>query len=222
MADKSENRKIVGFKRFSDIKESRSSKIEEVNPSTEITPETDSDRPMNPNLSKDSKKIEKPASRKGIMPQDQDIELPSYEDDEEENDEYPKIPKTNESKVETIGKVARFPKNTKASKAYNFLENVKVSKKSIWYIMVEKQDSELQMVKYNVKEGVDLNKFINELKTYYSKKYSKDQKVCRMIENIKVDGNDKYSMVKNIPLVTVDGRKMISIITEDLIRLLSK
>jgi len=29
-------------------------------------------------------------------------------------------------------------------------------------------------------------------------------------------------MVKNIPLVTVDGRKMISIITEDLIRLLSK
>jgi hypothetical protein len=43
-----------------------------------------------------------------------------------------------------------------------------------------------------------------------------------MIESINVDGNDKYSMVKNIPLVTVDGRKMISIITEDLIKLLSK
>jgi hypothetical protein len=88
--------------------------------------------------------------------------------------------------------------------------------------MVEKQDNELQMVKYNYKEGVDLGKFVNELKTYYIKKYSKESKVCEMIESISVDGNDKYSMIKNIPLVTVDGRKMISIITEDLIRLLSK
>jgi len=219
MADKSENRKVVGFKRFSDIKESKSSKVEEVNPSTDINPETDSDRPMNPNLSKDSKKIEKPASRRNLMPQDQDIELPSDNYEDEDNDEYPKA---NEKKVETFGKVAKFPKNTKASRAYNFLENVKVSKKSIWYIMVEKQDNELQMVKYNVKEGVDLNKFVNELKAYYTKKYAKDQNVCKLIEKINVDGNDKYSMVKNIPLVTVDGRKMISIITEDLIKLLSK
>jgi hypothetical protein len=32
-----------------------------------------------------------------------------------------------------------------------------------------------------------------------------------MIEGLSVDGNDKYSMVKNIPLIT-DGRKMITII----------
>ena len=31
-----------------------------------------------------------------------------------------------------------------------------------------------------------------------------------------------FEKLKNIPLVTVDGRKMISIITEDLIKLLSK
>ena len=127
-----------------------------------------------------------------------------------------------DSKVETIGRIAKFPKNVKASKAYNFLENVKVSKKSIWYIMVEKQDNELQMVKYNFKEGVDLGKFVGELKTYYVNKYRTDKKVCEMIESITVDGNDKYSMIKNIPLITVEGRKMISIITEDLIRLLSK
>lgn len=214
MADKSENRKVVGFKRFSDLNESKS-KVKEVNPSTDIAPETDSNRPMNPNLSSPSNKIEKPASRKNIIPQDQDVNLPS--DEEEFGKE-----ETNESNVETIGKVARFPKNTKASKAFNFLENVKVSKKSIWYIMVEKMDHELQMVKYNVKEGVDLNKFVTELKGYYLLKYAKDKKVCKLIESISVDGNDKYSMVKNIPLVTVDGRKMISIITEDLIKLLSK
>jgi hypothetical protein len=88
--------------------------------------------------------------------------------------------------------------------------------------MVEKQDNELQMVKYNYKEGVDLSKFVNELKTYYTKKYGKDVKVIEAISKISVDGNDKYSMVKNIPLLEVEGKKMITKITEDLIRLLSK
>jgi hypothetical protein len=199
MADK---RNIVGFKKFSDIKSNK--KLEEVNPSVDIKP--DSNLPMNPNLPSSSNKVENTTSTKELKP------VVDNEDNEE----------TNESKVETIGKVARFPRNTRASKAYNFLENVKVSKKSIWYIMVEKQDSELQMVKYNYKEGVDLNKFVNELKSYYLKKYSKVENVVSLIENISVDGNDKYSMVKNIPPVEVDGRKMISIITEDLIRLLSK
>lgn len=208
-----ENRKIVGFKKFSDIKSSP--KIEEVELSAQ--PDTDSDRPMLPNKPEESKKIEKPMSKKNIQPKEQDINLPSDEENEFDSESDEK----NEN-VTTYGKVAKFPKNVKASKAYNFLENVKVSKKSIWYIMVEKQDNELQMVKYNNKEGVDLNQFVTELKGYYLKKYSKDTKVCKMIESIKVDGNDKYSMVKNIPLVTVDGRKMISIITEDLIKLLSK
>ena len=208
MADK----RISGFKKFSDIKSGNKGKeVEEVSPS--IQPDDDSDIPMNPNLSKASKKIEKPSARRGMMPKDQDVNLPSDEDNDDE---------VNEEKVETIGRVAKFPKNTKASKAYNFLENVKVSKKSIWYIMVEKQDNELQMVKYNYREGVDLGKFVNELKGYYIKKYSKDTKLCKLVEKITVDGNDKYSMVKNIPLVTVDGKKMISKITEDLIRLLSK
>lgn len=206
-----ENRKIVGFKKFSDIK--GSPKIEEVELNTR--PESDSDRPMLPNTPEESKKIEKPASRKNLQPKEQDINLPTGENEFDSEDEK-------NEKVTTYGKVAKFPKNVKASKAYNFLENVKVSKKSIWYIMVEKQDNELQMVKYNNKEGVDLNQFVTELKGYYIKKYSKDVKVCKLIEAINVDGNDNYSMVKNIPLVTVDGRKMISIITEDLIKLLSK
>lgn len=212
-----ENRKIAGFKKFSDIKGKPG--IEEVKLNSR--PETDSDLPANPNTPEvaNRESIEKPISRKGLQPQEQDVNLPTGEDefaDKIEGDEK------NESKVETIGKIAKFPKNVNASKAYNFLENVKVSKKSIWYIMVEKQDHELQMVKYNYKEGVDLSKFVNELKTYYTKKYASDEKICKMIESIKVDGNDKYSMIKNIPLVKVDGRKMIAIITEDLIKLLSK
>ena len=88
--------------------------------------------------------------------------------------------------------------------------------------MIEKQDNELQMVKYNYKKGVDLNQFIKELKTYYISKYKNNKEVIKMIENIQVDGNDKYSWIKNIPMVELDGKKMISRVTEDLIRLLSK
>ena len=212
MAD---SKKIVGFKKFSDIK-AGSSKIEEVDPSLDLAPETDSDRPMIPNVSSTTKKVEKPISQKNIQPTEHDDDF----EQDDENDEYPEgLPKNED--VKTYGRVARFPKNVQASKAFNFLENVKVSKKSIWYIMVEKLDNELQMVKYNHKEGVDLNKFVNELKSYYITKYN-DPKVKKLIESIYVDGNDKYAMVKNIPLVEVEGKKLITKITEDLIKLLSK
>ncbi len=214
-----ENKKnIVGFKKFTDLKSK--SKIEEVDLSSDIAPETDFERPMNPNLPKDTRKGERLASRKDIIPQEQNIE--TDEDADDFSDEIDLDDKTHESKVDFSGKVARFPKNVKASKAYNFLENVKVSKKSIWYLMIEKQDNELQMVKYNYKEGVDLTKFVNELKSYYTKKYSNEPKIQKLIESIYVDGNDKYSMVKNIPAVSLDGKKMITKITEDLIKLLSK
>jgi hypothetical protein len=203
MGDNKKN--IVGFKKFSDIKKS---KIEEIELSSGLTPDSDSDRPMNPNLPLNSKKVEKPASIKGLIPKEEFNEL--SEDSINESTE-----------VKTFGKVAKFPKNVKASKAYNFLENVKVSKKSIWYIMIEK-DNGLQMVKYNYKEGVDLNKFVNELKTYYIDKNKGNESICESIDRMSVDGNDKYSMIRNIPLVEVDGRKMISVITQDLIKLLSK
>ena len=203
-----ENKKISSFKKFSDIKKS---KIEEVELNTK--PESDSDRPMLPNTPEESKKIEKPASRKNIQPEEQEIDLPTGENefDSEESNE----------KVTTYGKVAKFPKNVKASKAYNFMENVKVSKKSIWYLMIEKDENQLQLVKYNYNEGVDLNKFVNDLKGYYVNKYKDNKVICEAVNKLTVDGNDKYSMVKGISPVEIDGKKLITKITEDLIKLLS-
>ena len=201
------------FKKFSDFKnEAKKSGMEEVDPSVNIP--TDNELPMNPNLPKETKKGEKFSSRKNIIPQDQNVDV----DGENKFDDEDK----NESKVETIGKVAKFPKNTKASKAYNFLENVKISKKSIWYIMVEKMDNELQMVKYNYNEGVDLAKFVEELKTYYLKTFKGNKAICEAVNKLTVDGNDKYSMVKNISSIDINGKKLITKITEDLIKLLSR
>jgi hypothetical protein len=132
------------------------------------------------------------------------------------------VPNNEKHNVEFFGKVAKLPKGIKASKGYNFLENVKISKSSIWYLLVEKQDNELQMVKYNYKKGVDLSKFVTDLKNYYISKNLMNPKFCKLIENITIDGNDKYSWIKNIPSIEVEGKKMVSKITEDLIKLLSK
>jgi hypothetical protein len=206
------------FKKFSDFKnEAKKSGMEEIDPSVNIS--TDTVLPMNPNLSKETKKGEKFSSRKNIIPKEQNIDINN--DVEQFNDEDDKR-SVKESKVETIGKVAKFPKNTKASKAYNFLENVKISKKSIWYIMVEKQDNELQMVKYNYDEGVDLSNFVAELKIYYLKTFKDNKAICEAVNKLTVDGNDKYSMVKNISSIDINGKKLITKITEDLIKLLSK
>ena len=208
------------FKKFSDFKnESKSDKLEEVNPSENIMPDTDSSLPMNPNLPKDTKKGERVASRKNVIPKDQNIDV-NTDNDEFVNDID--LEDNKNEKVETIGKVAKFPKNVKASRAYNFLENVKISKKSIWYIMVEQQSEELQLIKYNYNEGVDLNKFVSELKSYYISKHKDNKNICEMVSKIDIDGNDKYSKITNIPKIRIDDKLMIAKITEDLIKLLSK
>lgn len=115
-----------------------------------------------------------------------------------------------------VGKVAKFPKNTKAKNAYNFLENIKVSKKKLWYIIIEKDNNGLQVIKYNNKSGFDLNKFVSELKKYYMN----DDNLNKYISELVIEGEDKFSIIKNIPDVEINGKKLINILTNDLIMLL--
>ena len=120
--------------------------------------------------------------------------------------------------VNFIGKIAKFPKNTKAQSAYNFLENIKVSKKQLWYILIEKDDNGLQVIKYNNKLGFNLYDFINELKKYYSQ----DEEISPYIEQLKIDGEDKFSIIRDVPDVEIGGKKLITILANDLIKLLYK
>jgi hypothetical protein len=197
--------KTSSFKKFSDL--DRSAKIKHEDEDQDLGPADEF--VTRPNLPRESGRREVPADTKPLMPK-----RPA--------DAAGNGGAVDESQVQFFGKLARLPKNTKASKGFNFLENVKISKSSIWYIMVEKQDNELQMIKYNHKKGVDLSKFVTDLKEYYASKYRTNARVLEMIKNIYIDGNDKYSRICNIPLVEVDGKKMISKMTEDLIKLLSK
>lgn len=122
-----------------------------------------------------------------------------------------------DKKVQFIGKVAKMPKNIKAKNAYNFLENIKVSKKKLWYILIEKDENELQCIKYNNKMGVDLRAFVEQLKEYYKK----DEDVKPYIDKLIIEGNDKFSIIKNISDIEVKpGKKMITFLTENLIKLL--
>jgi hypothetical protein len=124
-----------------------------------------------------------------------------------------------EERVNFYGKVAKMPKNIKAKNAYNFLENIKVSKKKLWYILIEKDENELQCIKYNNKMGVNLKLFVEQMKEYHKK----DADLYEHIKNLNIEGNDKFSIIKNIPDVEIKpGKKMITFLTEELIQLLYK
>lgn len=126
--------------------------------------------------------------------------------------------KEDNKKVTFYGKVVKMPNNIMASKSINFLENIKVSKQKLWYILIQKQDDELQMIKYNNKLGVNMNIFVEKLKGYYEN----NEHLKEHIKKLEIGGNNKFSIIKNIPNVEIEGKKLISIITEDLIKLLYK
>ena len=128
--------------------------------------------------------------------------------------------------VEFYGKLAKFPDGVPASKAYKWMHNLqdpKLAKKDIWYLMVEKQNSELQMIKYHQKEGVNLTKFIVDLKAYYNSKYESNPSIVESINKIKLGGDKdgNISSIANIPNIKLEGRSLIQHITESLIKLLS-
>ena len=157
-------------------------------------------------------------------PMEQKSETQEEKEDSQPIDHSKMGQKSKNGKVEFYGKVAKFPKNVEAKKANNFLENIRVKKSKLWYLMVEKQTSEseteLQTIKYNKHAGVNLNKFLEDLKTYYITKYP-NSKGC--FESLKVEGDDKYSKITNIPInQEINGKKLVSIITADLVKLLSK
>jgi hypothetical protein len=127
----------------------------------------------------------------------------------------------NDSHVHFYGKIAKFPKNTKAHKAHAFLDNVKIPRNKVWYLIVEQQEDELHMVKYNRVEGVNLANFVGELKEYYLVTYADNAELVDAINNIQVFGEDKFSVIRNVPSIDVEGKKLLTKLTEDLITLLA-
>lgn len=124
-----------------------------------------------------------------------------------------------EKSVRLYGKVAVMPKNSKASNSYSYLEKIKISKQKLWYILVENQNGdndEIKMIKYNNKKGVNLKIFVDDLKSYYSN----NENMKEYIDKLEIEGNDKFSIIRNIENVDINGKKLLTIILGDLITLL--
>lgn len=129
--------------------------------------------------------------------------------------------------VNFYGHVAKFPRNVKAQNAYMFLEKVKVPKNRVWYVFVEPQLSadggaaELQMLKYNRVEGVNLHDFVQELCSYYAEAFAGEPAVLEALSRLEVVGEDKFAVIKNISPVKMGGMPMVARVMGDLIKLLA-
>lgn len=123
--------------------------------------------------------------------------------------------------IKIIGRIAKFPNNVQTHKAFSFMENIKIAKNKVWYIIVQKQNDQLQMVKYNLVEGVNLKHFVDQLKDYYVEKYNTNDELKAALNKLEVVGEDKFSIIKNIEPIMIENKMLISKITEDLIVLLS-
>lgn len=122
----------------------------------------------------------------------------------------------NDNNINFFGKIAKLPKKSKPSNAVNFLEKIKISKQRLWYLIVEKQDDELQMIKYNNRCNINITLFLENLKDYYSN----NTELHEHINGLIIEGSDRFTSIKNIPNIDVNGKKFITIIMEDIIKLL--
>lgn len=138
----------------------------------------------------------------------------------------------NDKKVATTyGKMIKLPKNTNVVK---FMENIKINKNKHWYLITEKETDEegkeIHLVKYN-QEGINAIQFVSQMKEQYIKNCN-DEKIKKLLESIRVIGNDKFTVIKNIPNIEIVdtilennkkvniNKTLVSKITSDLIKLL--
>lgn len=120
-------------------------------------------------------------------------------------------------KAKAFGKVVKLPKG---QDAVSFMENIKIPRNKYWYLLVEKQDDELHMIKYNEASDIELNSFVAELKKHYLEILDNDKEMKSLVEKMSVVGNDKFSIIKNIPSIKIRNKTLVNTISTDLIKLL--
>jgi len=91
------------------------------------------------------------------------------------------------------GKVVSFIGPIKPSSTIQLLEQKKISKSKLHFIITEQNDS-IVLLKYNLETKIDLNLFVETLI-----KYHKDNLNESIFENINIEGSDTFTIIKNIP-----------------------
>lgn len=95
--------------------------------------------------------------------------------------------------IKSIGKVVYY-KEIKYSVINDMFEKKLLSKETIWYLLTEKQN-EIHVVRNNNK-GFQIQPFVSALVGHFLKK---DGKLNESFNQIKIKGNDNFSVISNIP-----------------------
>jgi hypothetical protein len=128
-------------------------------------------------------------------------------------------PEIEESKMESFkidGKIVNFSNCIKPSISIVMLENNKISKDKLHYIISEQTKNSLVVLKYNEKAEIKLTDFANTLITYYKKNINSKN----IFDNIIVEGSEQFSIIKNIPDINIGNKKLIQLLKDDFIKLL--
>lgn len=114
------------------------------------------------------------------------------------------------------GNVVKFLDNFKPSSAYSILESNNYSKDDLHFMIIEQADESLLILKYNEKHKLKLKEFVTNLVSYYRRNPQLD----KLFSEIIVEGNDTFSIIKNVPKTELNGKKVLQILNDDLINLL--
>ena len=125
-------------------------------------------------------------------------------------------PRAENVEIKFNGKIVQLPDNTKPSVNFKLLEDKMVSKEKLHYMVNKQNDNSIVIVKYNEKADVMLKDFVLELVNYYRK----NKVLEEFLQDIIIEGNDTFSIVKNIPNVDYKEQPLIDVITNDLMKLL--
>ena len=146
----------------------------------------------------------------------QSEKTPSLKEPKEPKITNPKIVEPKMENFEFVGKVVKFPSRIKPSVSIVMLENNNVSKEKLHYIISKQTNDSLVLLKYNENAQIKLTEFVTTLITYYKR----NQQLKSAFDKIVVEGNDSFSIIKNIPNINLGDKSLIQVLNDDLIKLL--
>jgi len=111
-------------------------------------------------------------------------------------------------------KIVHFPKNIMPSESYKLLENYNISKDKLHYIISKQPNNSISIIKYNENADINLYKFVSQVVEYYKR----NEKLKNSMNYIKIVGNEKWVILKNIPIL--ENVNLIDTILVDLTKLL--
>jgi len=137
--------------------------------------------------------------------------------------EEPKVanPKVKEPKMENNqfnlnGKIATMPSTIKPSTSIVLLENNNISKDKLHYIISKQTQNTLVLLKYNEKAEIKVTEFVKTLVSYYMR----NEQLINDFKQIVIEGTEHFTILKNIPNITLENKKLIDILNENIINLL--